>query len=83
VNLILCYLRGATDVGSVFDRDSGIGSSVFGYINSDYADNLIVTQGDIVLKKIVSEKNLMDMMTKSVLIFMFKRYLNLTVVYSL
>jgi hypothetical protein len=40
---MLCYLQGATGVGSVFDRGSGIGSNVIGYVDSDYASDLVVT----------------------------------------
>jgi hypothetical protein len=43
VKWIFHYLRGAIDVGLVFDRDSGIGSSVIGYVISDYASDLVVT----------------------------------------
>ena len=40
---IFRYLWGAIDIGLVFDRDSGISSSVNGHVNSDYANNLVVT----------------------------------------
>jgi hypothetical protein len=39
---ILSYLRGATDVGSIFDRDNCIGSNVIWYIDSDDAGDLTV-----------------------------------------
>ena len=83
VKLIFCYLQGATGVGSILDRGSGIGSSVIGYVDSDYAGDLVMTRGDIALKKIVSKENPVEMMTKSVLIFKFKRCLDLTIVWSL
>jgi hypothetical protein len=35
-------LQGVTDVGLVFDKGSGIRSSVIGYVNSDYAGDLVV-----------------------------------------
>ena len=37
---ILSYLRGTTDIGLVYDSGSGIGFSVIGYVNSDYAGDL-------------------------------------------
>jgi hypothetical protein len=37
---ILLYLWGTTDVGLVNDRGCGIGSSVIGYVDSDYAGDL-------------------------------------------
>ena len=83
VKWILCYLWGATSVGSIFDRGSGIGSNVIGYVDSDYVSDLVVTRGNIALKNIVSEKILVDMMTKPVLIFKFKRCLDLSIVCSL
>jgi hypothetical protein len=83
VKLILCYLQGATGVGSIFDRGSGIDSNVIGYIDSDYASDLVITRGDIALKKIVFEENSVDMITKPILIFKFKRCLDLVVVCSL
>jgi hypothetical protein len=43
VKWILCYLQSATDVGSVFDRGSGIDSSVIGYVDLDDAGDLVVT----------------------------------------
>jgi hypothetical protein len=43
VKWILHYLRGATNVGLVFDRDSGIDFSVIGYVDSDYDGDLVVT----------------------------------------
>jgi hypothetical protein len=35
-------LQCATDVGLVFDKGNGIRSSVIGYVNSDYAGDLVV-----------------------------------------
>jgi hypothetical protein len=83
VKLIFCYLQGATGVGSVFDRGNGIGSNVIAYVDSDYASDLVMTQRDIALKKIVYEENPVDMMTKLVLIFKFKRCLDFTIICSL
>jgi hypothetical protein len=40
VKWILRYLRGTTNVGLVYDRGSGINSSVIGYVDSDYAGDL-------------------------------------------
>jgi hypothetical protein len=53
VKLILRCLQDAMDVGSIFDRDTGIDFSVIRYVDSDYAGDLVVTRGDIRLKKIV------------------------------
>jgi hypothetical protein len=83
VKLILCYLQGVTGVGSIFDRGSGIDSSVIGYVDSDYASDLVITRVDIALNKIVFEENSVDMITKPILIFKFKRCLDLAVVCSL
>jgi hypothetical protein len=83
VKLIFCYLQGATSVGLVFDRGSGINSNVIRYVNTDYAGDLVMTRVDIALKKIVSEEYPVNMMPKPVLIFKFKRCLDLIVVCSL
>lgn len=40
VKWILRYLRGTADVGLVYDRSSKTCSSVFGYVDSDYAGDL-------------------------------------------
>jgi hypothetical protein len=40
VKWILRYLRGPIDVCLVYERSNGIGSSVIGYVNSDYAGDL-------------------------------------------
>jgi hypothetical protein len=40
VKWILHYLWGTTDVGLVYDRGSGISSSVIGYVDSNYAGDL-------------------------------------------
>ena len=40
VKWILRYLRGTTDVGLVFDRNCGTGTSVIGFVDSDYAGDL-------------------------------------------
>jgi hypothetical protein len=42
-----------------------------------------VTRGDITLEQIVFEKNPVDMLTKLVLVFKFKSYLDLIVVCSM
>jgi len=54
--MILRYFRSATNVGSVFDRHSGISSNVIGYVDSDYDGDLVVKRGDITLKKISLRK---------------------------
>ncbi|XP_059436551.1 probable LRR receptor-like serine/threonine-protein kinase At3g47570 [Corylus avellana] len=74
VKWILRYLWGATDVGLVFDRDNGIGSSVIGYIDSDYACDLVVTRGDITFEKIAFEENPVDILTKPVPVPKFKSW---------
>jgi len=56
VKMILRYFRSATNVGSVFDRHSGISSNVIGYVDSDYDGDLVVKRGDITLKKISLRK---------------------------
>jgi hypothetical protein len=43
VKWILCYLQSAIDVDSAFDKDSGIGSSVIGYVDSNDVGDLVVT----------------------------------------
>jgi hypothetical protein len=83
MNLIFRYLQSAIDIGLVFDKDSDIDSSVIGYVDSDNVGDLVVTRGDFILEQIVFEENPMDMLTKPVLIFKFKSYLNLIIVYSL
>ena len=83
VKWILHYLQGVTDVGLVFNKGNGIRSSVIRYANLDYAGDLVVTQEDIALEQIVFEKNPMNMLTKLVLVFKFKSYLELIVVCSL
>jgi hypothetical protein len=40
VKWILHYLRGTINVGLVYDRGSGISSSVIDYVDSDYAGDL-------------------------------------------
>jgi hypothetical protein len=37
---IFWYLRGTTNVSLVYDRGYGIGSSVIGYVDSDYAGDI-------------------------------------------
>ena len=37
---ILCYLQGTIDAGLVYDRGSGISSSVVGYVDSNYVGDL-------------------------------------------
>jgi hypothetical protein len=83
VKWILRYLWSATDVGSVFDRDSGIGSIVIGYVDSNDAGYLVVTRGVIALKKIVFEENPVNMLTELALVLKFKRCLDFIVVCSL
>jgi hypothetical protein len=83
VKWILRYLWSATDVGSIIDKDNGIGSSVIGYVDLDDTDDLVVTRGDITLKKIVSEENPVNILTKPVLVLKLKRCLDLIIVCNL
>jgi hypothetical protein len=43
VKWIFRYLWGVTNVGLVFDKGSGIRFNVIGYVDSDYACDLVVT----------------------------------------
>jgi hypothetical protein len=83
VNLIFRYLQGATNVGTVFDKDIGLSSNVIGYVDLDYAGDLVVTRGDIILKKIASEENPVNMLTKPIPVLKFKSCLDLIVICSL
>ena len=83
VKWIFRCLQDAPNVGSIFDRDIGIGFSVIGYVDSNYAGDLVVTWGDITLKKIVTKENPVNIWTNLVSILKFKSCLNLIVVCSL
>jgi hypothetical protein len=77
VKWILHYLWGVTNVGLVFDKGSGIRFNVIGYVDSDYACDLVVTREDNALEQIVFEENPVDMLTKLVLVFKYKELLGL------